>query len=229
MSRNQFEPVYSSSVKNYPAGKLELLRLQNRYIGHQGGIWKINGTPNFLILSLVLALEEVKVRGGIIVFPIPVTDFLYVQNIILAVLLVLCGKCTLRYMLTSYYPVVPAFVGTTSNSDMTGFETSGGCRGKGGWVVFVIFVYASVIYCNVYVAQPHIFNKPGVAGAVLQTPSSLIQSVSQSVTHPLWKYFQTIITSKPLELRTWHFDTMFTIPYVSHVTCHMSHVTQKMC
>ena len=52
-----------------------------------------------------------------------------------------------------YYPVVPAFVGTTSNSDMTGFEASGGCRGKGGWVVFVIFVYASVISCNVYVAQ----------------------------------------------------------------------------
>ena len=32
----------------------------------------------------------------------------------------------------AYYPVVPAFVGTTSNSDMTGFEASGGCRGKGG-------------------------------------------------------------------------------------------------
>ena len=32
----------------------------------------------------------------------------------------------------SYYPVVPAVVGTTSNSDMTGFEASGGCCGKGG-------------------------------------------------------------------------------------------------
>ena len=49
--------------------------------------------------------------------------------------------------------LVPAFVGTTSNSDMTGFEASGGCPYKGGWVVFVIFVYASVISCNVYVAQ----------------------------------------------------------------------------
>ena len=33
---------------------------------------------------------------------------------------------------STYYPVVPAVVGTTSNSDMTGFEASGGCRGKGG-------------------------------------------------------------------------------------------------
>ena len=41
---------------------------------------------------------------------------------------------TLSYMMPfdPYYPVVPAFVGTTSNSDMTGFEASGGCRGKGG-------------------------------------------------------------------------------------------------
>ena len=32
----------------------------------------------------------------------------------------------------SYYTVLPAVVDTTSNSDMTGFEASGGCRGKGG-------------------------------------------------------------------------------------------------
>ena len=79
-----------------------------------------------------------------------------------------------------------------------------------------------------------IINRPGVAGAVLQTPPSLIDS---SI-HPLWKYLQTIITSKPLELGTWNVDTMFTIPYVSHmsrvmchvshVTCHVSHVTCHM-
>ena len=34
----------------------------------------------------------------------------------------------------------------------------------------------------------------------------------------MWKYIQTIITSKPLELGTWNFDIMFTIPCVSRVT-----------
>ena len=42
------------------------------------------------------------------------------------------GYLKIRHCLIAYYPVVPAFVGTTSNSDMTGFEASGGCRGKGG-------------------------------------------------------------------------------------------------
>ena len=44
-----------------------------------------------------------------------------------------------------------------------------------------------------------------------------------------------IITPKPLELGTWHFETMFTthcvsrvIYHMSHVTCHMSHVTCHM-
>ena len=51
-----------------------------------------------------------------------------------------------------------------------------------------------------------IINRPGVAGAVLQTPQSLIKSVS----NPLWKYLQTNLTSKRL----------------SYVTCHVSYVTQ---
>ena len=59
-----------------------------------------------------------------------------------------------------------------------------------------------------------IINRPGVAGAVLQTPSWLIKSV----TDPLWKYLQTMLTSKPLELGTWNFYTRFTIPCVSCVT-----------
>ena len=47
-----------------------------------------------------------------------------------------------------------------------------------------------------------LINRPGVAGAVLQTPPLLNNQLINSVTHPLWKYFQTIITSKPLELGT---------------------------
>ena len=41
------------------------------------------------------------------------------------------------------------------------------------------------------------FNRPGVARAVLQTPWSLIQSVSQSVSDPFPPNLQNIITSKP--------------------------------
>ena len=55
--------------------------------------------------------------------------------------------------LWSYYPVVPAVVGTTSSSDMTGCEASGGCHWQDGPSCF----YASVISCNVNVTQPNIF------------------------------------------------------------------------
>ena len=43
-----------------------------------------------------------------------------------------------------------------------------------------------------------IINRPGVAGAVLQTPPSFIDSVRNT----LWKYLQNIITPKPFELGT---------------------------
>ena len=78
-----------------------------------------------------------------------------------------------------------------------------------------------------------LFNRPGVAGAVLQTPPSLIDSFIHSLSDPLWKYLQKIITPKPFELGTWNFDTMFTIPYVSCVTCHVlcvtCHVSRVTC
>ena len=60
------------------------------------------------------------------------------------------------------------------------------------------------------------------------TNTSVINSVINSVSAPLWKYLQTIITSKPLKLGTWNYDTMFTVPYVSCVACHMSRVTCDM-
>ena len=37
------KPVWVETVENYPARKLELLTPQNRYIGHQCGMWKITG------------------------------------------------------------------------------------------------------------------------------------------------------------------------------------------
>ena len=47
LSRNQFKPVWAETVKNYPARKLEFLSPQNRYMGHQGSIWKIMGKAIF--------------------------------------------------------------------------------------------------------------------------------------------------------------------------------------
>ena len=46
MSRDQYWFCFilcRKSIKNYPAQKLELLSPKNRYVSHQGGIWKING------------------------------------------------------------------------------------------------------------------------------------------------------------------------------------------
>ena len=53
--------------------------------------------------------------------------------------------------------------------------------------------------------------RPGVSGVVLHThfPPNL----------------QNILTPKPLELRTWNCEIMFTTFCVSRVTCHMSCVT----
>ena len=41
ISRNQFEPVWAETINIYSARKLEFLIPQNRYIGRQGGTWKI--------------------------------------------------------------------------------------------------------------------------------------------------------------------------------------------
>ena len=79
------------------------------------------------------------------------------------------------------------------------------------------------------------FNRPGVAGAVLQTPSPIIQSVSQSVNLflPILSYL--IIICKAWELGNWNFERMFTphnmshvMYHMSHVMCHVSHVTYHM-
>ena len=72
-----------------------------------------------------------------------------------------------------------------------------------------------------YIFFNNIFNRPGVAGAVLLTPPSII---------PFPPFLQNTINPKPLELVTWHFYTVFTplsgiMCHVSPVTCHMSRVT----
>ena len=88
LSRNQFKPVWAETVKNYPARKLTLLSPQNRYIGHQRGIWKIMGKAIFfvkessLIKVLVKSLEAVEAGTKIAVFQIHVSYFLFWQNLI---------------------------------------------------------------------------------------------------------------------------------------------------
>ena len=52
-----------------------------------------------------------------------------------------------------------------------------------------------------------LINRPGAAGAVLQTPLSLCHSFSQSVTDPFPHNFQNIINPKPYN--------------ISHVKFHM--------
>ena len=74
----------------------------------------------------------------------------------------------------------------------------------------------------------HNFNRPGVAGAVLQSASWFIHSVSQSVSQPFPPNLQNIINRKPEELGSWNFERMFTPHNMSHVTCRMSRVTCHM-
>ena len=51
------------------------------------------------------------------------------------------------------------------------------------WVIFIIIL--------------KIFNRLGVAGAVLQTPPLLINSLIKSLSHRLWKYLQNTVSPKP--------------------------------
>ena len=65
LSRNQFKPVWAETVKNYPARKLELLIPQNRYIGHQCGIWKIMGKAIFFEKGFLLIKVHVKLLEAV--------------------------------------------------------------------------------------------------------------------------------------------------------------------
>ena len=68
------------------------------------------------------------------------------------------------------------------------------------------------------------FNRPGVAGAVLQSASLLIKSLRK----PFPPNLQNIINYKPEELGSRNFERMFTPHNLSHVTCCMSRVTCHM-
>ena len=73
-----------------------------------------------------------------------------------------------------------------------------------------------------------VINRPGVAGAVLQTASSLINSLIKWVTEPFPPDIHNIIKPKPLELESWNFERMFAPHHVSCVTCHVSRVTSHI-
>ena len=65
-----------------------------------------------------------------------------------------------------------------------------------------------------------IINRPGVAGAVLKSPLSLIDLLVE----PSFSLniFQTLLIPNQ---KSWNFERMFIPHYVSCVMCHMSHVT----
>ena len=61
-------------------------------------------------------------------------------------------------------------------------------------------------------------NRPGVAGAVLQTPLPLLNSFIDSLTCPFPPKVHSTFTLKPYGLGT-------SLCHMSQVICHMSHVT----
>ena len=72
-----------------------------------------------------------------------------------------------------------------------------------------------------------IFNRPGVAGAVLQTASSLIKWVSQSSFSSRYSQHHDSQTVRARELKFWEnvHPTPCVMCHLSHVTCHISPVT----
>ena len=73
-----------------------------------------------------------------------------------------------------------------------------------------------------------IFNRSGVAGAVLQTAVLLTNWVSQWGIHPFPPDLQNIIIPKPLEIGSWNFVRIVIPHHVSPVTFHLSPVVPKI-
>ena len=76
-----------------------------------------------------------------------------------------------------------------------------------------------------------LIKRPGVAGAVLQTPLSFmtfIHSLNKRFSDPLVKISSKHRLSQTIRARELKFEKMFTPHNGSHVTCHMSCVTCHM-
>ena len=79
---------------------------------------------------------------------------------------------------------------------------------------------------DMHLVLHYVFNRPGVAGAVLQTPSWFIHWVSHLLFKISSKHSQ-FQTERARELIFWEnvHPTIYFMCHVSYVTCHMSHVT----
>ena len=85
-------------------------------------------------------------------------------------------------------------------------------------------VLYSAVECNVLQYMCSVLNRPGVAGAVLQSPPSFADWLINSVI--LYsKYLPNTPNPKPEEIGSWNFERMFIWYYVSCVKCHVSCVT----
>ena len=69
-------------------------------------------------------------------------------------------------------------------------------------------------FCNAI--QILLINRPGAAGL-------FYENLRYSLSHPFPPNLQNITTPKPLELRSWNFETTFTTPCVLRVTFPVSH------
>ena len=83
------------------------------------------------------------------------------------------------------------------------------------------------------ISMLHIFNRPGVAWADLQSPQLLSDWFIDSLSDPFPQNLQNIITTKLLEQESLNFETMFTTPCVScvmfHTSCATCQVSRVMC
>ena len=91
-------------------------------------------------------------------------------------------------------------------------------------------LYVLSCYCDISkISGTNIFNRPGVAGAVLQSHPSLIDWLSHPLVKISSKHFQSQ-TRRARELKFWKnvYPTICVTCHVSHVTCHLPRVTCQM-
>ena len=89
------------------------------------------------------------------------------------------------------------------------------------------------IHCTLYISTQALgkiclllFNRPGVAGAVLQPPPSLIDLVTHPLVKISYKHSQSQTgRAKELKFSENIHPTICVMCHVSHVTCHLSPVT----
>ena len=113
---------------------------------------------------------------------------------------VYCMKCAVYFFSVQW--AVYCLVYTASDLDqLPGAKASSTVLYYSIYLAFNQLDRTALLYSTSVLCQDvYLINRPGVAGAFLQSPPSFINSLINSLTDGLWKYIPNTVNPKPEEL-----------------------------